>query len=100
MYSLQGLLALILPSAGHVCHSLTVVSNCTPGSAQLQAANAISSHSSRALSVRHGFGLRPSRLAFSFSVLQYRFQSPSSWAAFMNSLVIRTELFEFCPLTV
>ena len=29
--------ALIRPSAGQVCHSLMVVSNCKPGSAQLQA---------------------------------------------------------------
>src|SRR5258708_5241734 len=100
MYSEHGVLALIAPSPGQGGHSLIVVSNCTPGSAQLQAANAISSHNSRALSVSAGFGSRSSLRAFSFSVRQYRFQSPSSWAAFMNSLVIRTELFEFCPLTV
>src|SRR5437868_3313166 len=100
MYSEHGLLALIRPSLGHVCHSLTVVSNCTPGSAQLQAANAISSHSSRAFSVRLGFGSRPALCAFAFSVRQYSGQSPSSWTACMKALVIRTELFEFCPLTV
>src|SRR3989304_1284107 len=33
MYSLQGFEALMRPLAGHVCHSLTVVSNCMPGSA-------------------------------------------------------------------
>src|SRR5205809_3541042 len=38
MYSEHGLLALIGPSAGHVCHSLMVVLNCTPGSAHDQAA--------------------------------------------------------------
>src|SRR5262245_61537724 len=100
MYSEHGLLALMRPSFGHVCHSFTVVSYCTPGSAQLHAAKAISSHSSRALSVRDGFGSRFSFRAFSFSVRRYRFQGPSSCTAFMNSLVIRTELFEFCPDTV
>jgi hypothetical protein len=34
----QGLLALMRPSSGQVCHSLMVVSYCTPGSAQAQAA--------------------------------------------------------------
>src|SRR6188768_3491942 len=33
MYSEQGLLALMRPLAGHVCHSLIVVSNCRPGAA-------------------------------------------------------------------
>ena len=37
MYSEQGLDALMRPSFGHVCHSLIVVSNWTPGSAQAQA---------------------------------------------------------------
>src|SRR5262245_48710737 len=100
MYSEQGLLALIRPSAGHVCHSLTVESNWTPGSAQLHAANAIWSHSPRALSVRHGFGSRPSRRARSFSVRQYSGQSVSSRTARMKALSIRTELFEFWPDTV
>src|SRR5262245_42974451 len=100
MYSEHGLLALIRPSAGHVCHSLTVVSNWTPGSAQLQAANAIWSHSSRAFCVLAGFGSRSAFRAFSFSVRQTKFHSPSSWTACMNVFVIRTELFEFCPLTV
>src|SRR4051812_44345088 len=45
MYSEQGLEALMRPLSGQVCHSLMVVSNCTPGSAQAQAAKAISSHS-------------------------------------------------------
>src|SRR5262245_65652903 len=100
MYSEHGFDALIRPSFGLVCHSLTVVSNCTPGSAQLQAAKAIWSHSSRAFSVLHAVGARPSFFDFSSSVRQYSSQSPSSWAACMNSLVMRTELFEFCPLTV
>src|SRR4030065_603630 len=38
MYSEHGLLALIRPVAGHVCHSLIVVSYCIPGSAQSHAA--------------------------------------------------------------
>ena len=37
------------PSSGQVCHSLMVVSYCVPGSAQIQAAHAIRSHSSRGL---------------------------------------------------
>src|SRR5262249_36422489 len=41
----HGLLALIRPSAGHVCHSLIVVSYWSPGSAEAQAACAISSQS-------------------------------------------------------
>jgi hypothetical protein len=48
MYSLHGLLALIRPSAGQVCHSLMVVSNCSPGSAQDHAPTAMRSHSARA----------------------------------------------------
>jgi hypothetical protein len=32
MYSEHGLLALMRSVFGHVCHSLTVVSNCIPGS--------------------------------------------------------------------
>jgi len=38
MYSEQGLEALMRPELGQVCHSLMVVSNCSPGSAQAQAA--------------------------------------------------------------
>ena len=41
------------PPAGQVCHSLMVVSNCTPGSAQAQAASAISRHSWRARTRAH-----------------------------------------------
>src|SRR4051812_13148288 len=100
MYSEHGLLALMRPSAGQVCHSLTVVSYCTPGSAQAQAAFAIWSHRSRAFSVFFGFGARPSFFAFSFSVRQYRCQGPSASTACMNSLVMRTELLLFWPATV
>src|SRR5438874_5909418 len=100
MYSEQGFDALIRPSAGQVCHSLMVVSNCKPGSAQPQAANEISSHSPRALSVFTGFGGRFSRAAFVFSVRAKSGQSPSSRTARMKALLIRTELFEFWPETV
>src|SRR3981189_2405452 len=48
MYSLQGLDALIRPLFGEVCQRLIVVSYCTPGSAQRQAASEISRISSRA----------------------------------------------------
>jgi hypothetical protein len=49
MYSEHGLDALIRPEFGQVCQRLIVVSYCTPGSAQRQAASAISRISSRAL---------------------------------------------------
>src|SRR5262245_48402725 len=100
MYSLQGFDALIRPSAGHVCHSFTVVSYCTPGSAHDHAAFAIWSQRSRAFSVLHAFAGRPSRRAFSFSVRQKSGQSVSSSTAFMNSFVMRIELLLFCPETV
>src|SRR5260370_2939499 len=100
MYSEHGLEALIRPSAGQVCHSLMVVSNCRPGSAHDQAAKEISSQSSAARKVLRGFAARPSRLARSFSVLQYRCQGPSFCTASMNSLLTRTELLLFCPETV
>src|SRR5471030_2134153 len=45
IYSEHGFDALMRPPSGQVCHSLMVVSNCTPGSAQAQAANATSSQS-------------------------------------------------------
>src|ERR1700754_5307721 len=51
MYSEHGLLALMRPDSGQVCHSLIVVSNCTPGSAEAQAAKPIFSQRSRAFSV-------------------------------------------------
>src|ERR1700722_19277182 len=65
IYSLQGFDALIWPSSGQVCHSLIVVSNCTPGSAQRQAAFAILSHNSR----------EGTLLITLLSVLASRFQS-------------------------
>src|SRR6187431_853297 len=48
MYSLHGLLALIRPLLGQVCHLLIVVSYCTPGSPQCHAHWAMRSSSSRA----------------------------------------------------
>src|SRR5262249_46625770 len=91
MYSEHGLLARIGPDAGHVCQSFTVVWNCSPGSAQAQAAWPIFSQSSRAFSVF--------AILFAF-VRQVRSQSLSASTAFRNSSVTRTELFEFCPETV
>src|SRR6266511_1914312 len=85
MYSLHGFDALIRPDAGHVCHSLMVVSYCMPGSAHSQAAWAISRMRSRARTVS---AVSPVRTAFSF-------QSWSFWYACMNSSVTRTELFAF-----
>ena len=54
MYSEHGFDALMRPEFGDVCHWLIVVSNWTPGSAQRQAASAISRISSRAGSVSTG----------------------------------------------
>ena len=48
MYSEQGFEPLMRPVAGHVCHSLIVVSYCMPGSAHCQAASAICRIRSRA----------------------------------------------------
>src|ERR1700748_3901184 len=45
IYSEHGFDALMRPPSGQVCHSLMVLSYCTPGSAQAPAAKAISSHS-------------------------------------------------------
>ncbi len=86
MYSLQGFDALIRPLTGEVCQVLIVVSYCTPGSAQRQAASAISCISSRA-----GIG-SPTGSPVVRAVSR---QSPSSSTALMNSSVIRTELFAF-----
>src|SRR6185437_7269670 len=97
MYSLHGLDALMRPSAGQVCHSLTVLSYCTPGSAHGQAAKVIGSHISRARSVVRALGARPSACALPFPLRQYRCHGPSRCTASMKSLVIRTELLLFCP---
>src|SRR5690348_548000 len=86
MYSEHGLDALIRPDTGDVCHWLIVVSYWTPGSAQRQAASAISRISSRAL-IGSPTG--------SPVVRAIRFHSASSSTACMNSSVTRTELFAF-----
>ena len=49
MYSEHGLLALMRAVFGLVCHSLTVVSNCMPGSPHTQVPSAIRRIRSRAL---------------------------------------------------
>ena len=49
MYSEHGLLALMRAVFGQVCQSLTVVSNCMPGSPQMCVASAIWCIRSRAL---------------------------------------------------
>src|SRR3954466_4330428 len=90
IYSEHGLLPLIRPSFGHVCHSLIVVSYCTPGSALAHAARPMRDHSSRAGSVLAG--LRSTRLT--------RSQGLSFCTASMKPLDILTELLEFCPDTV
>src|SRR6187551_479049 len=51
MYSEHGFEALMRPDRGQVCQSLMVVSYCTPGSAECQAASATLSHSARALTI-------------------------------------------------
>src|SRR5829696_1771237 len=85
MYSEQGFEAVIGPVFGSVCHLLIVVSYWTPGSAHCQAASAIWSIRSRALTVLIGL---PSTRAI-------RSQSSSFSTAFMNSSVTRTELLAF-----
>src|SRR6476619_7023611 len=55
MYSLHGLLALMRPLLGQVCHLLIVVSYCTPGSPQCQA------HSVMRLSIQRASYDGPSR---------------------------------------
>src|SRR3954471_18617172 len=85
MYSEHGLDALMRPEFGDVCHWLMVVSYWTPGSAQRQAASAISRMSSRA-----GTDATDSPV-----VRAMRCQSASSSTACMNSSVTRTELLAF-----
>ena len=85
MYSLHGFDALMRPELGDVCHWLIVVSYCTPGSAQRQAASAISRISSRAGTVSVGSPV----------VREVSSQSSSFSTACMNSSVTRTELLAF-----
>src|SRR6476661_6905018 len=89
MYSEHGFDALMRPEFGDVCHWLIVVSYCTPGSAQRQAASAISRISSRA-------GTVPSSPPIGWPVVrEVSCQSASSSTARMNSSVTRTELLAF-----
>jgi hypothetical protein len=90
MYSEQGFDARIGPEAGQVCQSFTVVWNCTPGSADAQAAWLTFSHNSRALTV---FTVLPVMRPTSG-------QSRSSSTALRKSSVTRTVLLEFWPETV
>src|SRR6185295_14759046 len=90
LYSEHGLEALIRPLSGQVCQSLIVVSNCSPGSAEAQAAWPIRSHSSRALTA---FETVP-------SVRRVSCQGPSARTRSRNAFETRTELFEFWPATV
>src|SRR3954454_23203699 len=85
MYSEQGLDALIRPDSGEVCHRLMIVSYCTPGSAQRQAASAISRMSSRAATVLTGSPVTRA----------VRSQSSPLSTACMKSSVTRTELLAF-----
>src|SRR4030095_16187027 len=86
----HGLLALIRPSAGQVCHSLIVVSYCTPGSAHAHAAYAISFQSEEAGSFFDGAP----------SVRRFSVHSPSLASTSKNSFGTRRLLFEFWPATV
>src|SRR3954463_1700471 len=86
MYSEHGFDALMRPEFGHVCHWLIVVSYWTPGSAQRQAASAISRISSRA-----GIGSPTGSPVWRASVRHC--SSPST--ACMNLSFTRTELLAF-----
>src|SRR5580698_8060071 len=85
IYSEHGFDARMRPDSGQVCHSLMVVSYCSPGSAQAQAAYATSSHNARADSVSD----------ILLSVRRSRCHGLSCSTASRNSLVTRTELLEF-----
>src|SRR6478736_4737646 len=86
MYSLHGLLALMRPLLGQVCHVLIVVSYCTPGSPHCQAQSAMRLSSSRA--GHEG----PSLLgSVTQCVVHFWFFSTAS----MNSSVRRTERLAF-----
>src|SRR5580765_3098065 len=86
MYSLHGLLALMRPLLGQVCHLLMVVSYCTPGSPQCQA------HSAMRLSSQRASYDGPSRPgSVTQCVTHFWFFS----TACMNSSVTRTERLAF-----
>src|SRR6516225_10281299 len=90
LYSEHGFDALIRPLSGQVCHSLIVVSNCSPGSAEAQAAWPMRSHSFRAGKV----------LAVLPSVRRTRSHGLSVRTRSRKSFETLTELFEFWPATV
>ena len=90
MYSEHGFEPLMRPDSGQVCQSLIVVSYCTPGSAECQAASATLSHSARALTVR-------ATLPVVRSVSSH-WRSAST--ACRKRSVTRTELLAFWPDTV
>ena len=90
MYSEHGLLALMRPSAGQVCHSLIVVSYCTPGIGA---------------SPRRVGDLVPEPMAGQLrlpspSVRRLSVHSPSLASTSKNSFGTRRLLFEFWPATV
>src|SRR5262252_7615096 len=89
MYSLHGFDALMRAVPDDVCHALTVVSYCRPGSPHSQAAVAMSRHRSRAFTVCTTLPSRTERSA----------QSRSFCTASMKSSVTRTELLEFWKKT-
>ena len=90
MYSEHGLDALMRPPSGQVCHSLMVVSYCTPGSAQAQAANATSFHN-------FSEGIEPIGLPVVRAIKSQFFPSFNAWKKVFG---IRIELLEFWPATV
>src|SRR6476659_1480323 len=85
MYSEHGLLALMRLVLGHVCQSLTVVSNCMPGSPHTHVPSAMPCINSLALYVS----------AISPSVTRLVDHSWWSTTARMKSSVTRTLLLEF-----
>src|SRR3954465_15067191 len=86
MYSLHGLLALMRPLLGQVCHLLIVVSYCTPGSPQCQTHSAMRPRSPRA---SYDGPSRPGSVTQ--CVIHFWFFS----TACMNSSVTRTERLAF-----
>src|ERR1044071_9994965 len=90
MYSLQGFDALMRAVFGHGCQSLTVVSNCSPGSPQAHADSEILRISSRVLYVSM---TRPE------SVTARVCHVPSFSYERMNSSVTRTEWVAFWDCT-
>ena len=90
MYSEHGFEALMRAVFGQVCQSLTVVSNCMPGSPQIQ----------RRLGDLRASGRAPCRCPSPRPVVIERVcHSLSSSTARMNSSVTRTLLFEFWKKT-